>query len=147
MELLLDTHREYRRRRPNSNEKIQLANNGLQWTLSSNVSAVGVNDDSLIIRFHNGSLYEYPNQAKLFDSMMKSNSKGKFVWAKLRRPRVAYQKIGSLPFNDDAQISDEDLFKGIDLEGLALEKRLRAMGMFIPNATNTLDLIGIEALL
>ena len=72
MELLLDPHREYRRLRPDPAEKIQLANNGLQWVLSSNVSGIGTQDDSLIVRFHNGSMYEYPNQAKLFDQMMKS---------------------------------------------------------------------------
>ena len=38
------------------------------------------------------------NQAKLFEDMLKSNSKGHFVWVKLRRPKVAYKKIGSLPF-------------------------------------------------
>ena len=92
MILLEDKNREYKRFRPNVSEKIQLANNGLQWVLSSNVSALGTNEDSLIIRFHNGSFYEYPNQAKLFEDMLKSNSKGHFVWVKLRRPKVAYKK-------------------------------------------------------
>lgn len=141
---LVDLNREYKRLRPNVSEKIQLANNGLQWVLSSNVSAIGVNDNDLIIRFHNGSMYAYPNQAKLFDKMLASNSKGHFVWVKLRRPKVAYQKIGSLPFKDDEQVTDDEVFNLVDSEGLALERRLRDMGMFIPNLQN--DLLGLLSL-
>ena len=147
MILLEDKNREYKRFRPNVSEKIQLANNGLQWVLSSNVSALGTNEDSLIIRFHNGSLYEYPNQAKLFEDMLKSNSKGHFVWVKLRRPKVAYKKIGSLPFKSDSEVTDEEIFKLVELQGLAVMKRLQQMGMFIPNIEQTLNFIGLEALL
>jgi hypothetical protein len=147
MKLLEDKNRKYRRYRQTPSEKIQLANNGLQWVLSSNVSAIGVQDNSLIIRFHNGSIYEYPNQAKLFDAMLQSNSKGHFVWVKLRRPKVAYKKIGSLPFKDDDQVTDDEFFKLIDNEGLDFVRKLTAMGLFIPEQANTLNLIGIDALL
>jgi hypothetical protein len=147
MTLLIDKNREYRRFRPSPAEKVQLANNGLQWVLSSNVSAIGINDNDLIIRFHNGSMYEYPNQAELFKPMMASNSKGHFVWVKLRRPRVPYRKIGALPLMDDVEATDEDIFTLIDTEGLAFLTKLKSMGMFIPDASNGLDLVGIEALL
>jgi len=147
MELLIDSHRDYRRIKYNPTEKIQLANNGLQWILSSNVSAAGVQGDSLILRFHNGSLYEYPNQAKLYSDLIKSRSKGHFVWVKLRRTNVAYKKIGSLPFRDDVEVTDDDLFNLIDNQGLELVKRLSAMGLFIPNTPNVLDLIGLNGLL
>ena len=145
MKLLIDKNREYKRFRPNPSEKIQLANNGLQWVLSSNVSALGVNKNDLIIRFHNGSLYLYPNQAKLFEPMLQSNSKGHFVWVKLRKPKVAYRKIGTLPFKDDEQVTDDELFKLVDTQGLALEQRLVDMGMFIPDIPNGLDLLGLTS--
>jgi hypothetical protein len=133
----------YRRLRHSESEKIQLANNGLQWVNSSNVSAIGVNDNDLIIRFHNGSLYKYPNQGALYDDMLKSNSKGHFVWAKLRWKNVAYMKIGALPFKDDKQVTDDDIFNLIDLDGLAVFERLKAMGLFIPTLPNGLDLFGL----
>ena len=56
MILLEDKNREYKRYRMNPSEKIQLANNGLQWVLSSNVSAIGVSGKDLVIWFHNGSM-------------------------------------------------------------------------------------------
>ena len=59
MKLLIDKNRDYRRYRPDPAEKIALANNGLQWVLSSNVSAIGTNGNDLIVRFHNGSLNIY----------------------------------------------------------------------------------------
>ena len=140
MTLLQDLNRDYRRFRPSPSEKIQLANNGLQWVLSSNVSGIGINGKDLIIRFHNGSMYLYPNQAHLYDDMMKSNSKGRFVWQRLRRTRVAYRKIGTLPFKDDVDVADEDMFTLIDMQGLEMVARLQALGMFVPNAPTVLEL-------
>lgn len=116
---------------PSASQKIQLANAGLQWVRSSNVSGVGVDGNDLIIRFLNGSLYRYPNQAKLFDNMMKSSSKGHFVWERLRRPKVAYQKIGTLPFDNDPQVSDEDIFNLVDREGLEVAQRLAQLGVAV----------------
>ena len=136
MKLLIDKNRDYRRYRPDPAEKIALANNGLQWVLSSNVSAIGTNGNDLIVRFHNGSLYSYPGQAKLYKSMLASNSKGHFVWVKLRYPKLAYNKIGSLPMKNDIETTDEDIFNLVDLAGLAVFDRLRELGMFIPNITN-----------
>ena len=144
---LVDKGRDYKRLRPNPTEKVKLANNGLQWVLSSNVSAIGTNGNDLIIRFHNGSLYEYPNQAKLYEPMLQSNSKGHFVWVKLRYPKVAYQKIGSLPLAGDEEATDEDIFNLLDLAGLAVMTRLKQLGMFIPDATKGLDLISLNGLL
>ena len=135
MILLEDKHREYKRFRPNPSEKIQLANNGLQWVLSSNVSAIGVSGKDLVIRFNNGSMYQYTNKADLFDAMLNSNSKGHFVWAKLRKPRVPYKKIGSLPFKGDTQVTDEEIFSLVDTRGIEVMDRLQQMGMFIPDVT------------
>lgn len=147
MELLVDKNREYRRFRPTPAEKIKLANNGLQWVLSSNVSAVGTIGNDLVVRFHNGSLYQYMKQAKLFDKMLASNSKGHFVWAKLRKPKVPFNKIGSLPIEGDVDVTDDELLKLVDDRGKATEQKLRDMGMFIPDTQIGLNLIGLQALL
>jgi len=139
MELLVDSHRDYRRLRPNPDEKIQLANAGLQWVLSSNVSAVGKDDKDLFIRFHNGSLYKYPNQAKLFDPMMASNSKGHFVWVKLRRKNVQYSKIGAIPFKTDVEATDDELFKLVQRESFDVVAQLKQLGLLV-----TPEAIGIK---
>lgn len=147
MTLLEDKNRKYRRWRLSPSEKIQLANNGLQWVLSSNVSAIGIDGEDLIVRFHNGSMYRYYGAGNMFDAMMKSASKGHFVWAKLRKPKVPYKKIGMLPFREDEKVTDDDLFTLIDTRGEAVDQRLREMGMFIPTVTSDLGLIGLNDLL
>jgi len=147
MVLLVDKNREFKRYRPSPVEKIKLANNGLQWVLSSNVSAVGTIGDDLVIRFHNGSLYQYLKQAKLFDKMLASNSKGHYVWEKLRKPGIPFNKIGALPLDNDVDVTDDELLKLVDDRGKATDQKLIDMGMFIPTATDGLNLIGLQALL
>ena len=80
------------------NKKEYLSNLGYQFVNSSNVSALSVIDNDLYIRFHNGSVYRYPNSANLYETILQSNSKGKAVWKYLRRARKPYEKVGSLPF-------------------------------------------------
>lgn len=110
-------YRDYRRIRPSPDQKLKLASWGLQWVSSSNVSGVGINGDDLYIRFLNASLYKYPNQAELFDKIMKANSKGKAVWKYLRRTNVPYERVGSLPFDNQEVIeSDEDMFDNLSYE-------------------------------
>lgn len=146
---LEDKGRRYKRFRPSAQEKIQLANNGLQWVLSSNVSAIGINDQDLIIRFHNGSIYKYPGRYYLYEEMLESNSKGRYVWVNLRRRKVPYKKIDRLPLASDINIEDELIFKGIDTEGELIDKYLKQLGMFIPESTptNTLELIQLNKLI
>ena len=119
--ILEDKNRDYKRIRPSPAEKMKLRNAGLQWTLSSNISAVGVVDNDLIIRFHNGSLYKYPNNAEHFAPMLRANSKGKYFWRKLRRPGASYIKIGSLPLESDKQQTDDEMFKDIEAQGIRIE--------------------------
>lgn len=114
MTKLEDSHRPYQRYRHSPQEKLYLEENGLQHVLSSNVSSVGVSNNDLVIRFHNGSLYIYYGMGDRFDKIMASNSKGHWVWQYLRRPKVAYAKIGTLPLPDDIGISDEDIFKDLE---------------------------------
>jgi len=111
MVLLEDKNRDYRRYRHSPDETSYLASKGLQHVLSSNVSAVGVVGKDLIIRFHNGSLYQYEDMAESYEDILRSNSKGKWVWRYLRRAGVPYRKIGSLPLEDDISATDDELFE------------------------------------
>lgn len=107
MTLLEDKGRDYRRFRPSPEERTYLAERGLRWVLSSNVSAIGTQGDDLVIRFHNGSVYAYIGQADKVDDIFKSNSKGRWVWRHLRRKGVPYKKIGAISLPDDIKVSDE----------------------------------------
>lgn len=113
--LLVDKGREFQRIRHSSVEKATLAKSGLQHVLSSNVSSIGIDKKDLIVRFHNGSLYKYPNKGSLYDDMLRSNSKGKFVWRKLRN--TGESRIGSLPLKSDVNVTDEELFTKMDERG------------------------------
>jgi len=114
MKKLVDSHREYRRFRHTATENLFLNQNGFISVLSSNVSAVARVAEDLIIRFHNGSIYQYFGQGERFDDILKSNSKGKWVWRNLRRKAVRYAKIGTLPLPDDLGVSDEDIFNELE---------------------------------
>jgi hypothetical protein len=136
--VLEDLNRDYQRIRPSHDEKVELADNGLQWTLSSNISAVGTAGEDLIIRFHNGSLYKYPKNAKHFAPMLKSNSKGKYFWRKLRRPGARYIKIGALPLGSDIDKTDDEVFERIETQGIRVEE---------PQVLSSRDVLGtIKAL-
>ncbi len=119
MERLQDKNRPYRRWRHSPSENVYLANRGLQQVESSNVSSIGRVDNDLIIRFHNGSLYKYPGNGSLYEDMLNSNSKGKFVWDRLRgrirnQHKVPYEKIGVMPLPDDIGVTDEEIFDELD---------------------------------
>ncbi len=111
---LEDKGRDYQRYSHSPSEKLYLANNFLQHVQSSNVSAFGTADEDLVIRFHNGSLYQYPGMADRYRDAVSSLSKGRWVWKHIRRAKVPYKKIGVLPLPDDIGITDEELFKEID---------------------------------
>lgn len=98
------------RRIINSDASIKkLKEKGFEWVFSSNVSAAAQRGKDLIIRFHNGSIYKYPNQGNNFERLMGASSKGKWVWRFLRRPNVPYSKIGSLPLPEDTIETDEEI--------------------------------------
>jgi hypothetical protein len=77
-------------------QKNELRKIGFLPLKSSNVSAIAEQEDDLIIRFHDASLYRYPNQGDLFNEMASALSPGRFVWNRLRRPMVRFEKIGAL---------------------------------------------------
>ena len=119
MELLEDLNRDYQRYRFTPRERSFLGLQGLQPVLSSNVAAVGVRNTELLIRFHNGSVYSYRGKADQYENILKSNSKGKWVWRNLRRKNAPYEKIGVIPLPDDIGVTDEDIFQEIDNRYLA----------------------------
>lgn len=110
MTLLQDKNRDYRRWDHSGIERFTLAKAGFQAVQSSNVSAVGVSENDLLIRFHNGSVYKYYDMAERYQSILSSNSKGKWVWRFLRRAGVPYVRIADFPLPDDLDMTDEELF-------------------------------------
>lgn len=127
MVLLKDEGRDYRRFSHTTTERLYLSQQGFQHVQSSNVSAVAQRGDDMIIRFHNGSLYRYAGKGEHVPDIIRSNSKGKWVWRNLRRKRVAYEKIGALPLPDDLGITDEDLFR--ELDDRYLKDLVKALGI------------------
>ena len=114
--LLEDKVRNYQRIRLNTTEKKQLIKEGLTPVLSSNVSAIGKEGASLIVRFHGGATYEYPRSGKLYARMLNSYSKGKFVWNQLRRKNVPYNRIANIPMKYDQRIKDRDLMEEVEIK-------------------------------
>jgi hypothetical protein len=120
--LLEDQGRQYQRLRHTPEEKQYLAANGLQNVLSSNISAVGRLGTDLVVRFHNGSLYEYPGSADAhYQAILKANSKGRYFWNNIRIPDLPYNIIGALRLPGDIDIADADLFADIEEKSKLVE--------------------------
>jgi hypothetical protein len=120
---VLNERRDYQRILPDFKTRTKLREQGYTWVLSSNVSAVRVFGNDLIIRFHNGSVYKYPNQGLQYDDMINSESKGRWVWNNLRRTNVPYSKLGSMPLETDLDMTDEEVMQvGITTKEIELVK-------------------------
>jgi hypothetical protein len=104
-----DTLQDYQRLRHTTDEVRTLRDRGFIPVISSNVSAVGREDGRLIIRFHGGATYAYPNDGDRLQDILSAPSKGRFVWQQLRRRGVPYQKIGNVVIEDD--VEDRDLMR------------------------------------
>lgn len=100
---VISERRKYTRLAHTPSESVTLSNRGLRPVVSSNVSAVGLKDGALIVRFHGGATYEYPGSGDKFETMLNSPSKGKFVWRELRRAGVPYNRIGDVVIPDDVE--------------------------------------------
>lgn len=122
---------EYRRIRQTGEQQVYLASLGYQSTPSSFISAIGVFNDNLRIRFHNSSVYEYYGFADRFDSMMRSISKGQY-FNKHIRPTKRYAKISNIEFpsgtptNPMADMSDKELFQRLEID--YIEKITKMLG-------------------
>lgn len=120
---LLDEQRppsepQYMRIQPDATTRSELRRKGFTWVLSSNVSGIKTEGFDLLIRFWNGSVYRYFDRADLFDPMLQSNSKGRFVWDVLRRPAVPFEKMGSMALSQDRDQTDDELFRNIDVPSI-----------------------------
>jgi hypothetical protein len=109
MPIRIESNRKYERFRHTTAESKFLASKGFQTVTSSNVSAVGKDKATLLVRFHGGATYGYPKSGSLFDSMLKSASKGKFVWRELIRKKVPYYKTTAKILKND--IDSRDMMK------------------------------------
>lgn len=96
------------RYRQTAEQDVWLAKQGFTTVVSSNVSALGIFGKDLYIRFLNGAVYRYMNNAELFDKIMRSLSKGRAVWKYIRRAGVPYERVGDMPIPEN--IGVEDLF-------------------------------------
>ena len=117
MPILQDDNRKYPRFKHTAAEAKFLASKGFQTVSSSNVSAVGKDKNVLLVRFHGGATYGYPKSGSLFDAMLKSGSKGKFVWRELIRKKVPYYQTTQQILKDD--IESRDMMAGIGVEAVA----------------------------
>jgi len=128
---VLPEKRDYQRIEPSQKSRQRLRERGFTWVLSSNVSAVRTYEKDLYIRFHNGSLYKYPNRANLFEPMLESSSKGRFVWNELRRKNVAYSKVGAMPLDEDVEGSDLEIMQPLIGHELMKTLQQRELGVSI----------------
>lgn len=145
----LDENRQYKRIVPTVNERTELFNQGYTPVLSSNVSAASVKGNDLYIRFHNASIYKYPNKADLFERLIAASSKGKWVWRFLRRPKVSFVKVGKMPLEQDIDVSDEEIIGGVlgkDINTLTKQEldvfNLITFGVINQSVKSDISLIG-----
>lgn len=87
---------QYEKHRPTLKERRELGKYGFIPLTSSNVSAIATQEDSLLVRFLNESVYRYPGKANLFDAFATALSPGRFVWNFLRRTNAKYEFLGKL---------------------------------------------------
>lgn len=145
MRLLEDVGRDYRRFRHSPEERLFLANIGCQFVNSSNVSAVcrfSEYPNDLVIRFINGSVYRYIGLSDRYRDIISSNSKGKWVWDKLRgrvkgQHLTPYEYLGKINLPSDEEMTDEVLFDNMLYEGIASIVLLEDLNM-ISNMINVL---------
>lgn len=113
---------DYRRIRQTPRQIMYLERNNLQWVNSSFISAIGVRDNDLVIRFHNASQYIYYGYANHYDRMLAANSKGQYFNRNIRKTK-RYEKIDNLPFPESEltprpieKLTDEMLFRALDFD-------------------------------
>lgn len=101
--LALGEKRKYQRLVHTEAETNYLSKRGMKSVVSSNVSAVGRDGETLVVRFHGGATYGYPTSGDRYTELLTSASKGKFVWRELRRKGVPYYRMGAVNIKDDVE--------------------------------------------
>lgn len=110
-EKVISENRKYTRYAHTQAESRYLGNKGLRPVVSSNVSAVGLDGETLIVRFHGGATYGYPQSGNRYEDMLNAPSKGKFVWRELRKTGVPYYRMGNVNIEND--IESRDMIVGL----------------------------------
>lgn len=95
--------RKYNRLVHTESESKYLARHGMRSVVSSNVSAVAKDGETLVVRFHGGATYGYPTSGDRYYDMLNASSKGRFVWTELRRAGVPYYRMGAVNIADDVE--------------------------------------------
>jgi len=99
----LNENRKYQRLVHTEGESKYLARRGFRSVVSSNVSAVAKDGETLIVRFHGGATYGYPTSGDRYYDLLNASSKGRFVWTELRRAGVPYYRMGAVNIADDVE--------------------------------------------
>lgn len=102
-----DLNREWKRILQTDEQKQQLASKGLIWVTSSCISAIATEGNDLLVRFHSGYVYTYPQLANLFDKFLASPSKGRYFNRNVRK--YGYSKKSEMSFGNEP-LSEEDVF-------------------------------------
>lgn len=68
----------------NDEEEFELIEEGWNPLRSSNIKAVRMDGDDLLIRFHSGNDYRYPGRAELFYPFNEALSPGRLLWRTIR---------------------------------------------------------------
>ena len=106
----------YPKIRLSKQEREYLKKHDLAAVVSSFISAIGVKDGDLLIRFRNGSIYTYFSVDDLYDNFLKARSKGKYFWKHIRRPGIPFIKGGVMPLPSDLKVKDSELMNDLQDE-------------------------------
>ena len=110
--LVTNEKRKYTRLAHTLDETNLLRDRGFKSVVSSNVSAVAIQGDALVIRFHGGATYEYPGMRDRYTDIMSAPSKGKWVWREIRRKNAPYNRVGDIVIEDDVDdVDGRDLMR------------------------------------
>lgn len=84
--------KEFTKIRLTNADKRELRNEGFVPLTSSNIAGVRVKGNDLILKFHSGEEYIYPEKANFLNDFAEALSPGRFLWKTIRFAR-GYRKI------------------------------------------------------
>jgi len=73
-------------------DKQELRQEGFSPLRSSNIAGVAISEEDLLLRFHSGDTYLYPNKAGYYQEFNEALSPGRLLWNTIRFAR-GYKKI------------------------------------------------------
>ena len=84
--------KQYPKQTLTNEERMELREEGFQPLRSSNIAGVALRGEDLLLRFHSGETYIYPNKAGFYQGFNEALSPGRFLWNTIRFAR-GYRKI------------------------------------------------------